>query len=62
MGCFTGEQVKVWNTTFGRDNFRRWVSENKLIRLRQKLYTFPDLLKSPDSAWYFAENISAVFL
>jgi len=57
MGCFTGEQVRLWKPDFCRDNFARWITAGEILRLKQNLYTFPEYLQIPDSALYFANQI-----
>jgi predicted transcriptional regulator of viral defense system len=57
MGCFSGEQVRLWKPDFCRDNFTRWIAAGEIIRLKRNLYTFPEYLKIPDSALYFANQI-----
>ncbi|HCT71252.1 MAG TPA: hypothetical protein DF409_09740 [Bacteroidales bacterium] len=57
MGCFTGEQVRLWKSDFCRDNFARWIIAGEILRLRRNLYTFPEYLQIPDSALYFANHI-----
>ena len=59
MGCFTGDQVRLWKDDFGRDNFTRWIASGDILRLRRNLYTFPDYLQHPDSALYFSGKIYA---
>jgi predicted transcriptional regulator of viral defense system len=57
MGCFSGEQVRLWKPDFCRDNFSRWVASGDILRLKRNLYTFPEYLQIPDSALYFANQI-----
>jgi len=57
MGCFTGEQVRLWKPDFCRDNFARWISSGEILRLKRNLYTFPEYLQISDSALYFANMI-----
>ena len=57
MGCFSGEQVRLWKPDFNRDNFARWVASGDILRLRRNLYTLPEFLQIPDSALYFANQI-----
>ncbi len=57
MGCFTGEQVRLWQPGFCRDNFVRWIAAGEILRLKRNLYTFPEYLQIPDSALFFANRI-----
>lgn len=57
MGCFSGEQVRLWKLDFCRDNFARWIASGEILRLKRNLYTFPEYLQIMDSALYFANQI-----
>jgi predicted transcriptional regulator of viral defense system len=57
MGCFTGEQVRLWKPDFCRDNFARWIASGEILRLKRDLYTFPEYLQNPDRALCFANRI-----
>ncbi len=59
LGCFSIHQVKVWNEKFDRNNLRRWEIQGKLIRIRDRFYTFPTVTEHGDAPFYFANKIYA---
>ena len=56
-GCFSTNQVKVWQNDFETNNFTRWCQKKLLIRLRRGWYAFPECLQIPDFARYIAGRI-----
>ena len=57
LACFTSNQVYAWYPDFDRNNLTRWLKKGLIIKLRQGYYTFPEYLKIPDFAYYFANRI-----
>ncbi len=57
LGCFSTNQIRLWNGDFDRNNLGRWVDEGKLIRLRQGYYAFPDSKGEIDAPFSFAGKI-----
>jgi predicted transcriptional regulator of viral defense system len=35
MGCFSGEQVRLWKPDFCRDNVTRWIAAGEILRLKR---------------------------
>lgn len=56
-GCFSINQVRIWQAGFDENNFTRWCRQGLLIRLRRGWYAFPEYLKIPDFARYVASRI-----
>ena len=54
LGCFSDEQVLLWKDDFSRFNLSRWVKEGRIIRLRQNLYTFPEILTRSEHLLFFS--------
>ena len=57
LGCFTTEQILMWKADFSRFNLSRWIKEGRIIRLRQNLYTFPEVIGKPESNLFFSGKI-----
>ncbi len=57
LACFNTNQVYAWYPNFDSNNLTRWLKKGLLIKLRQSYYTFPEYLKFPDFASYFANRI-----
>jgi predicted transcriptional regulator of viral defense system len=57
MGCFSLNQVRIWDAGFNRNNLGRWVQEGKLIHLRQGMYAFSGSKKENDAPLSFAGKI-----
>ena len=41
MGCFSINQVLLWETDFDRNNLTRWCQKGLLVKLRNQYYAFP---------------------
>jgi predicted transcriptional regulator of viral defense system len=59
IGCFSVNQIKIWNEKFDRNNLGRWEKQGKVIRLRQGYYTFPSAKEDADAPFYFANKLYA---
>ena len=59
FGCFSINQVMLWDADFNRNNLTRWCGKGLLIKLRNQYYAFPDNLGTPDFARYVANRIYA---
>ncbi len=57
LSLFTPDQVHSWYPGFDRNNFRRWIKKNLLIKLRNGYYTFREYNTSPQYRFYFANKI-----
>ena len=42
MGCFSINQVLLWETDFDRNNLTRWCQKGLLVKLRNQYYAFPE--------------------
>jgi predicted transcriptional regulator of viral defense system len=59
FGCFSINQVYAWQPGFDRNSFGRWLKRGYLVRLRRGVYAFPEYMRKPDMAVYFAGRIYA---
>lgn len=48
LGCFNINQVYAWRPGFDKNNITRWVKENRVIKLRNSFYSFPEYLNTPN--------------
>ena len=56
-GCFSINQVRIWQSGFEENNFTRWCRQGLLIRLRRGWYAFPECRRIPDFGRYIAGKI-----
>ena len=59
MGCFSINQVLLWETDFDRNNLTRWCQKGLLVKLRNQYYAFPEYRQVPDFSRYVANRIYA---
>ncbi len=57
LGCFNINQVYAWQPGFDKNNITRWVKENRLIKLRNSFYSFPEYLNTPNFPLFVANYI-----
>jgi predicted transcriptional regulator of viral defense system len=57
MGCFSINQIHIWNDRFNRNNLGRWVKEGKLVHLRQGYYAFAETREVSDASFSYAGKI-----
>lgn len=57
LACFSNDQVFAWQPGFDRNNLYRWTKNNLLVKLKQGFFTFPEYIKKPDFAFYFANRM-----
>jgi predicted transcriptional regulator of viral defense system len=53
--CFNINQVYAWQPDFDKNNLTRWTKQNRLVKLRNSWYSFPEHLKTPNFQ-FFASN------
>ncbi len=53
--CFNINQVYAWQPDFDKNNLTRWTKQNRLVKLRNSWYSFPEYLKTPNFQ-FFASN------
>ncbi len=57
LGCFNINQVYAWQPEFDKNNITRWVKGNRLIKLRNSFYSFPEYLNTPNFSLFVAKYI-----
>lgn len=57
LGCFNINQVYAWYPEFDKNNITRWVKQNRLVKLRNSFYSFPEYLNTPNFSLFVANYI-----
>lgn len=53
-GVATSQEIAALPGTFDKNNLTRWCREGYLLRLRNGIYTFPELLSHPEFVYFLA--------
>ncbi len=53
-GVATTQEIAALPGTFDKNNLTRWCREGYLLRLRNGIYTFPELLSEPEFVYFLA--------
>ena len=57
LGCFSINQVLLWEKDFDRNNLTRWCRKGLLLKLRNEYYAFPEYQRVPGFGRYVAGRI-----
>lgn len=57
LGCFSINQILLWQPDFNRFNLNNWLKKGYLVKLRKEWYAFSECLGIPDFGQYIANRI-----
>lgn len=57
--CFNINQVYAWEPGFDKNNLTRWTKQNRLVKLRNSWYSFPEYIKTPNFQLFVSNKIYA---
>jgi predicted transcriptional regulator of viral defense system len=57
QGYFTTHQLYSWRPQMDKNTIGRWVKRGLLIKLRNGLYTFPEIVSKPNFTFFAANRM-----